>query len=147
MSETLYKNEHWIREQYFENRLSVDQIASKFGIERSAIFRSMRKLDIPRRTIATARAIKDETKLYRQDGWLRKQYHQRKFSKDQIAEICGTDSGTITRQLEKYGIPERNKEEVAKLRNKNLLKTLHGSYWNRFRLIGKDLVKSFRRYF
>ena len=108
MSEALYKDPQFLKEQYWEERLSVDQIASKFGIERSAIFRSMRKFNISRRTIAEARAIKDENNLYRQDGWLRKHYQQKKLSKDQIAEICGTDSGTITRQLEKHGIPERN---------------------------------------
>jgi predicted DNA-binding protein YlxM (UPF0122 family) len=143
----LYKNEPWLMEQYWYNKLSVDQIALKYGYERSAIFRSMRKLEIPRRSIREARLLACQNKPYRERSWLHKQYRKKKLSADRIAEKCSTDSGTIIGWLDKFEIQRRDSIEVAKLRRKNLLKTLHGSWLNRILLIVKDFLKSIKKYF
>lgn len=140
-------DEQWLIQKYWGEKLSVDQIALKYGYERSAIFRFMRKLEIPRRSISEARLLACRNKPYRKRSWLYKQYRKKKLSADRIAEKCSTDSGTIIGWLDKFEIQRRDSSEVAKLRRKNLLKTLHGSWLNRILLIGGVLVKSFKRYF
>lgn len=147
MYKAFCESDEWLVEQYWGKRLSVDQIAFKFGYERSAIFRAMRKREIPRRGIRTARLISNEDKPYRKESWLRKQYLRKKLSIDRIAEICGTCSKTISDYLEKYGIQRRSKEEVDKLRRKTWLKIRYGSYWARILLFCKDITKSYRKYF
>jgi len=142
-----YKDKDWLIQKYWTEKLSVDQIAQKYGYERSAIFRSMRKLEIPRRSISQARLVAYRDKPYRKKSWLYKQYRRKKLSADRIAEICETSSRTITDWLEKFGIQRRTNSEVAKLRKRNMSKTLYGSWLNRILLLIKDTAKNFRKYF
>jgi len=51
----IYWNKDWLTEQYWKKQLSSCQIAKICGVRKNAILRSMKKLNIPRRTLSEAR--------------------------------------------------------------------------------------------
>lgn len=49
-----YQNAAWLRQKYWDEKLSANQIADLFGISHATILRWMAKLHIPRRSKAAA---------------------------------------------------------------------------------------------
>ena len=54
----LFRDADWLRAEYVERGRSTGDIAEQFGVTDAAIFFWLRKHDIPRRTVAEARALK-----------------------------------------------------------------------------------------
>lgn len=54
----VFRNKEWLEQEYITRGRSAGEIASEFGVTDAAIFHWLRRHGIPRRDIATTRALK-----------------------------------------------------------------------------------------
>ena len=71
-----YKDEAWLREQYWEKRLNIPQIAKKCNVHQETISRWMRRLDVPRRSRSeVTKMIMEDDEIRRRSGDKKRKYH------------------------------------------------------------------------
>jgi len=84
---------------YLEARLSMEMIGIRFGVSRKTIGKWLIKAGIQRRA-------------YPGKDWLETKYHQEKLDQRAIAIILKTSVMTVSRLMQKYGIPVRSNSEL-----------------------------------
>lgn len=147
MNRALYRKEEWLLEEYWHKKLSLWRIAKKYECSRNTLKKYMDKFNIPRRSLSEARLLNFPDRPFRSRKWLYKMYRRKKFSINQLSRLCRCDPKVIRDWLKKHGIQTRTKKEAYRVRSKMNLYRWYGSYWNRILLIGRDLIKSYRKYF
>lgn len=101
-----YKNPKVLEELYWKERLSLNQIAQKFGVAKGTIKYTMEKFKIPLRSISESIekfVIPKET--------LVNLYLKEKMTTAQIAEKLNVSRTTIENKLREYCIPIRSRSE------------------------------------
>ena len=109
-TEPRYRDEQWLREQYWDEYKTTDEIGQECGVSPSTVRRWMIKHDIDRRDPSEARTQGDVDKL-RDEGWLREQYCSKHRTAAEIGDECDLHSGTVLKWLDKHGIERRNLSE------------------------------------
>jgi len=114
MGEKKHQNPQWLREKYHNEGLTGKEMAELADCSRTTIYKYMSEFEIPRDRGQGYRV--SEPELYRNEAWLREQYHDEKQSTSEIAEKCGCHKQTIKLWLEKHGISKRTLSEAAEIR-------------------------------
>lgn len=105
-----YQNEDWLREKYWDERLSSGEIAKLCDTTPSTIARWLRKLEIERRD-PHEHALPDDQR-YRDEDWLREHLENRGRSARSVADSCGVAASTIREWADRYGINRREADEA-----------------------------------
>jgi len=100
-----------LRELYFDRGLTIKEAAEHFGCSYIALRNRLQNYEIPIRSQAEAAANPDDDS-YRDEEWLRQQYHDEELSKKAIADSCGVAPGTIQYWMDKYDIEARDLSEA-----------------------------------
>lgn len=103
----LYRDADWLREQYWEQKRSFEQMADLAGCCIDRIREWMRRHDIDRRSHADAFRVSNKVDTgdgrHQDADWLQKQIDDG-LSTTEIAEKCGVRSVTISKWLRRHGI-------------------------------------------
>ncbi len=114
-----YKDEEWLREQYWGKGKSSTEIAEFCNVSSTTIIDWMKNLDIDRRSSGKTNAIKqNKGKKYNDKQWLKKQYWENKKNLREIAEELDVHPETIRRAMKKQNIDRRTSKENQPLRAK-----------------------------
>jgi len=145
----LHRNKSWLYRKYWEEKLSLSQIAELCGCGKETIRYWMRKFDIKHRTMSEAikisanrpevrkrrtmqnrHNIKD--KLYGDQGWLYQKYWGEKLSTVQIGKLCKVNNVTIGCWIKKHEIKIRTNSEAQNLKDRPYKHKiwLYQKYWN-----------------
>jgi|GEM_PF-5584161 len=117
ISSLLYRDEAWLREQYFERGLSTKDIGAICCVDRGTIQKWMKHYKIPFNERANQLCKNDP-------GWLREKYLEEGLSAAKIGNLAGVERCTILRWLEKHDVPRRHTpppSKYAQYRNKEWL--------------------------
>lgn len=140
----IYRNKHWLYEQYWKQNLGIDQIAKKINAGQATILHWMNKYNIPRRYSKLNKPFLDETwrierikkkrrlqqnskhclerersKKWMNSEWLYKQYWQNNLTTADIAQLCSCKQATVLKWMKKCGVPRRTKSEIGHRRYGN----------------------------
>lgn len=143
----LYRNKDWLYKQYWNKNLSVGQIAQASTSYRNTIRMWMKKFDIPRRSLSEAKLLNFPDKPYRDKKVLYKRYWKDGYSISGLSELYSCDRQTVKFWLRRHGIPKRYKAERYELMKKTNKERFYGSTWNRLKLVARDFIGSFKKYF
>jgi predicted DNA-binding protein YlxM (UPF0122 family) len=104
-----FENPEWLREEYLNKERSCQDIAKDFDVTSTAVLYALERADISRRDHeeVTELRVGEGYKLLKDDEWMETQYQIRERSTYDIAEELDVAHGTVTRQLERIGIPRR----------------------------------------
>ena len=119
----LYQDKDGLYNKYWEDKLSIRQIAELCNCSRSVIWKKLKKHEIPIRSLSEARLVRyngkrNNDKYYNKE-WLEKKYSKEKLSIFQIAKLCGYSGGTIRDYLKRLEIPIRSRSEAIHLAKAN----------------------------
>ncbi len=128
-----YRDEEWLREKYWEDGLSISDIAEECDALESTIWKWMRRFNIERREGNSAHI--DEDAKHRDEEWLRKKYCDEYMSVPRIAEVCEVDADTIYKWMKRFGIERRDGGGVPMTGNK---KKYHDKEWLNCKYYGED---------
>jgi transposase len=111
-SEQLHRDEDWLQQKYWEEEMSMAEIADEAGVHHDTIRKWMERFDIERREIAVANSIQraGKGKRYRDEEWLREKYVSEGLSTVEIADICDVHHTTILTWLNRFDIETRTLE-------------------------------------
>jgi len=105
-----YRDEQILRRLYFDEGLSVGDIAKACDCDDTTVYRWMGKFGIDT----------DSNKPYRNEDTLRNLYHEKRLSLAEVAKECDCTVSTIVRWMDKFGIGRRNRSE-SHISDKRLL--------------------------
>jgi len=100
--EKRYQNAEVLRNLYWDEGLSVSDIADKFCVSYATVYRHMEKHGIERRT-----ANQDKEGDWKNEEVLRKLYVKNGLSIPEVADELGCGKTTVHRWLKKHGIERR----------------------------------------
>lgn len=112
----------WLHEKYWEEKLSMYEIAKEVECCCQTIYNWMKKLDIEKRSISKARLKSDFFENWSDKEikkWLYKKYWEEELSMHEIAELAECTLKTIFRWMKKFGIKRRSISEANKLKFKD----------------------------
>jgi transposase-like protein len=97
-----YHNEKWLREQYWKNKKTLQEIADKCGCSKQTVNRWMKCHGIERRNgrFPADNRLTDEQ-------WIREQYIEKERSGRDIADECGCSSDTVYNWMMRHDIERR----------------------------------------
>lgn len=98
-----YQNPEVLRRLYWEEGLSLDKIAKRFGVSEPLIFHWMKAFDIPRR---------EPLKLIDRKALLTDLYTDKKLSSRKIADVLKLNDRYVRKLLKKHGIKTRSLSEI-----------------------------------
>ena len=138
----------WLYCQYHKHGLSTLQIAEICGCGRDTVCRWMESFGIKRRTFEEARSFRFLDRKYRNRNWLYRKYWVWGYGLKRLADLCNVSKSTIRHWLKKHDLGTRNPMQAYSLQwGTPTINKSYGSFYNRFLLIWRDLVRSFCRYF
>jgi len=107
-----YRDESWLYQKYWIEKLSMVQIGKLCGVKINAIKYWMNKFNIKIRTNSEAQDIEDRS--YKHKDWLYQKYIIEKKPSDEIAKTCKCDGQTILNRLKYFDIKTRGTAEFLK---------------------------------
>lgn len=118
-----WRDEERLRELYWGKRMSMREIAERFGCDYSTVYRWMDRNGIERR----GDGGRDTRAKYENEDWLRTEYVEREKSTIQIAKEQGCGDEVIRQRLIEYGIERRDNapNPEAKYRDEELMRRLY----------------------
>jgi len=126
----LYQDEEWLREKYWDEELSIRQIASLAECSGSIIRQWMKRFDIPSRGYIEANCKRWESyasnTLHCDKEWLERKYWDEGLSMRTMAQIANCSRAAIGRWMDKYDIPRRLYNESLSLDTE----WLRRKYWD-----------------
>lgn len=107
-----YKDEDWLRRQYWGKGKTVVDIAADCSVATSTLYKWFDRLGIERRSASKAQSKyqseENTGKKYTDQKWLREQYCGQGKTSEEIAEKCGVSFATILRWMDTFGIERRD---------------------------------------
>lgn len=100
-----------LEELYVDEKKKISEIAEKFGLSYTAIYRRLLDYGIEIRPRYLAQSNGDIKQLDDED-WLRKQYVEKERSTVDIANELGLHDETVRARLIEYDIPRRDRKEA-----------------------------------
>jgi len=109
----LYRNEDWLYQEYWNEGLSLGEIAKSCKISKSTIRYWMDKFKLKRRNQSESQLERNRRKpiLYNKK-WLYQRYIVERLSSPKIAKLCNCNHLTILNWLRKFKIKIRNYYEI-----------------------------------
>lgn len=98
-----YHDPDRLRTLYWDDELSLREIADKYGVSKRTILTHFQKHNIDRRPPNPTPA----KQVYRDADWLRREYQDNGRTLRELANECGVDKDTIRRWLARHEIPIR----------------------------------------
>ena len=111
----VYQNPDWLRQKYWDEGLSLGEVAKIAGCGDTTILKFMERFGIPRRSHADIGQLRLQGKPYTDPEWLREKYIGEKLNAYEIAALADCTHTTIFRWLENHGIERRSQSEASKL--------------------------------
>lgn len=108
MAPAKYKDESWLRSQYWDKGRTLKDMGEECGVSRSTITDWMDKYGIERRSNSDAQQPDGK---YTQEQWLRKQYVTEERSLHDIAAECGVTAATVLKWARRFDIERRGTAE------------------------------------
>jgi len=110
-----YKDEDWLRRQYWDNKNSISEVADIAGVSITTIRRHMDKNNIETRDKSAALEIAkgSDTEKYKDEAFLKQEYLEKEKSAVDIADELDCSPTTIYRHLRKYDIEVNSIEEAT----------------------------------
>lgn len=102
-----------LRRLYFEEEMTVGEIAEKFDVSHTAALKWMDDYGIERRSSAESRDLRGtggnqwEHGPHREEKWLREKYHGEHMTVAEMAEEAGVTEASIVRNMQKNGVESR----------------------------------------
>lgn len=100
----IYQDEEWLREKYWDEELTAKEVAEEANCSKGTVLRWLRNHDIERRSKGNKRI----DKAYRDESWLREQYHAEGRLIEDIADGQDVTNATIIRWMKKLGVERRD---------------------------------------
>jgi len=113
MGKPKYRDEEWLREKYWDEELSTNEIADLCGVTNVTISNWMSKHGIEKRPRNSARD------KYTDKEWLQEQYIEKERSLSDIANELDINRDTPRYWMEKYGIERRDHAEMGAKANRD----------------------------
>jgi len=129
--EPRYRDEEWLREQYWEEEKSTLEIADKCNAGSSTISRWMKKHEIPSRELGRNTSESPDSYDHRNKEWLRKQYWGEGKSTTEIAEVCDVSQAAVWYWMEKHGVERAPGGSATHSANYHDREWLREQYWER----------------
>jgi len=104
ISGDVYRNPHWLREQYVDRDRTVPEIADEVGVTRATIRKWMGKYGIE----TTGKGPTPDDTSYRDAEWLERMYHGKGHTAEEIGEKCDASRSVVQIWLHKHDIETRN---------------------------------------
>jgi len=104
MTDRQYRDETWLREKYYDEQMTMSEMADECGVSRPTIADWMDKYGLDRRDNSAAQRVSGD---HTDRNWLAEQYHGEGRSLADIADECDVDKVTIMNWMERHGIPRR----------------------------------------
>lgn len=121
-----YKDEETLRRLYWEDGLTMAEVAEELDCSAYTISTWMDKLNVETRD----HAGNENTPKHHNEQWLREKYVEESLSIGEISDLVNRDDETVRNFMEKFGIDRREKNEEHKsrpYRNKEWLKERYRS--------------------
>lgn len=93
-----HKSEDWMRKMYYDQELSIDDIAEQCGCSDSVIERRIDELGLQRNIEVSCAGD------HRDKEWLVEKYHIENLKMDDMAELCGCQQTLISDWMQKHNI-------------------------------------------
>lgn len=106
-----YHDEEWLREKYWGEKMTLEEMSNVCGVRYQTILRWMKKHEIERRSTGCQQA-KGE---YKDREWLEEQYVGQERSVSDIGKQFGVNDTTILYWLDKFDIETREASEAISL--------------------------------
>jgi len=106
----IYRNKEWFNLQYTILGKTLDEIAMEFNFSSATLYEWLHK-----HNIKSCHFRGNRTKSFRNKEWLHEQYVILKKTAIDISIESNIGEGTIYYWLYKFGIPMRNRSEIAKM--------------------------------
>lgn len=118
-----WQDEETLRELYWGQRMSMNEMADEFGCDYTTVYRWMERNGIERR----GDGGRDTRAKYEDKDWLRKEYIERGKSTIQIAKEQGCGDEAIRQRLIEFGIKRRDNapNPEAEYRDEELMRRLY----------------------
>lgn len=114
-----YKNPELLREMYWDDRMSMNEIGEHFDRSESTIKHHMNKHGLERRSGSEAKYVqwerKNEQKADLTRGFLQEVYVEKRLSATFIAEQTGYSIETVHRRLSEHGLERRSQSEAVRV--------------------------------
>ena len=127
-----YKNESWLRKQYYKRQNTEAEIAELADVHKNTIRRWMDKYDIERRSPSEAQS-RGNIEPLKDPDWLREQYRDERKTPVEIGNELGLSYKPVDTWLDKHGIEKRSVAEAQTEGNIEPLKDqewLREQYWD-----------------
>lgn len=146
-----YRQKAWLYQQYHLFGRSMSDMAEIADVSETAIFKNMKKHDIPRRDAAYAasKAMGTDDRLWDEE-WLREQYVDKGKLASEIADMLDVHPTTVGRFLDKMDIGKRSDSETNRLAQEE--KFSHREYYNenwlrhQYQTLGKSTLEIANEY-
>lgn len=119
-----YKDEEWLREKYYSEQMSAEEVANEAEVSRSTILKNMKRMGVKRRSPHETSALRDTatnrhsmTEDYNHKEWLKSKYRSEKMSIGEMAEEAGVSQATILDNMDRHGLTRRTRGATRALRN------------------------------
>ena len=106
-----YTNPDWLRERYWEDGMSIRDIADECGVSYGAVGQNMRRFGIERRDGPAKEGPHTD------EQWLEESYRDRLMSVKEMAEEAGVSPTQIVYWMDKFDIKRRTAGESLKRRD------------------------------
>jgi len=118
-----YKDKEWLEKKYWNEGLSIVQIAKLCNMSCGAIWGILKRYNMPIRSCSDAALLFQKKKTgnikHWDKNWLKEKYLKEKLNATQISKECGVNRRTIDKWLKKFNIFTRSQNETVHLTKVN----------------------------
>jgi transposase len=104
MGEAKHRDESWLREKYWEEGMSLVEVAERAGVSDRTVLDWMERHGIERRSLSEANQTDGK---HTDPEWLRKEYLEKERSAKDISDDCKVSESAILNKLGEFGIEKR----------------------------------------
>lgn len=107
-----YTDPDWLRARYYDDEMTMQEMADLADVSYSAIYQNMDKNGIERRGTGESVALRGtgrKTGRHDEKEWLEQKYHEDTCSLKEMAEMADVSVRTILDRMEEHGIERRSR--------------------------------------
>lgn len=131
------KNPEWLREQYWEHKRTLAEIAADLNVSDVAVMENMEKHGIERRDTTSSEVQSDgDIEPLKDPEWLAEQYIENELNAGEIADLLGVSKTPVLRYMHRHGIEPRS---ISEINSKGNVDPLRDADWLRQQYIEKEL--------
>lgn len=128
----LYHNKEWLREKYFEEGLTQEEMGSLAGVSQTCIGRNMRKQGIDTLPRGQGDSLSEETRgKLRNRDWLHQKHVVEGLTQKEIGDRLGVSQTSVGRRLRDHGIETKLGRNGTSLSKKSKQRLNDGDWLHR----------------